>query len=89
MVIVDYEMPMMTGLEAIKEIRALYSTINARIWHAALNQTRAETGSPKTGIQYIRLPKFALFSVHKNKAFEEFAMERGVDYFVDKPPNSD
>jgi CheY-like chemotaxis protein len=30
-------MPMMTGLEAIREIRALYSTINARIKHAALN----------------------------------------------------
>jgi len=62
-------MPMMTGLEAIKEIRALYSTINARLKHTNLNQLRAETGSPKTGISQIRLPKFALFSAYKNKAF--------------------
>jgi len=41
-------MPMMTGLEAIKEIRALYSAINARLKHANLNQLRAETGSQKT-----------------------------------------
>ena len=27
-VIVDYEMPMMTGLEAIKEIQAFYSLVN-------------------------------------------------------------
>ena len=82
-------MPMMTGLEAIKEIRALYRTINARIKLAALNQPSAETGSEKTGIKYVRLPKFALFSVYKNKVFEEFAMERGVDFIVEKPPNPD
>jgi CheY-like chemotaxis protein len=43
-------MPMMTGLEAIKEIRALYSAINARIKNANLKQLTAETGTPKTGL---------------------------------------
>jgi hypothetical protein len=62
-------MPMMTGLEAIKEIRALYSTINARIKHVTLNQLTAETGSLNTSFKLVRLPKFALFSAYKNKAF--------------------
>jgi hypothetical protein len=42
---------MMTGLEAIKEIKALYSTVNARIRHSFVNQMQAETGSPKAVIQ--------------------------------------
>jgi len=60
---------MMTGLEAIREIRALYSTINARIKQAALNQQTAETGLLKTSFKLMRLPKFALFSAYKNKTF--------------------
>lgn len=85
-VVIDYEMPMMTGLKAIKEIKALFNTVNSRI--LCNKKERFETGS-KTGLREVRMPIFALFSCHQNKAFLHFCVERGVNHFLDKPPNPD
>lgn len=37
----------------------------------------------------IRMPTFCLFSVHQHKAFVDYSREKGVDYFLEKPPNPD
>lgn len=35
------------------------------------------------------MPFFVLFSVHNHSGFREFVKERGIDYIIEKPPNSD
>jgi hypothetical protein len=35
------------------------------------------------------MPTFCLFSVHQHKAFVDYSREKGVDYFLEKPPNPD
>ena len=85
-VVIDYEMPTMTGLEAIKEIKALYNAVNTRITRN--REISSETGS-KTGLRDIRMPVFALFSCHQNQAFQHFCLQRGVSQILDKPPNPD
>lgn len=46
-IIVDYEMPMLSGLETVKEIRALYNTVNERIRKNQRMESDPATGSPK------------------------------------------
>lgn len=70
-VIVDYEMPYLTGLEAIGEITSSYKSKN---WQ---------------GTDDIRLPTFCMFSVHQFQKFQAYALERGVDQFISKPPNKE
>ena len=45
-IIVDFEMPMLSGLETVKETKALYSTINERIRKIS-NESDPETGSAR------------------------------------------
>jgi CheY-like chemotaxis protein len=68
-VIVDYEMPKLTGLEVIKEIRALYHEVNQLI--ARKNEISFERHeSPQSSaLTEKRMPTFCLFSVHQNAVF--------------------
>ena len=81
-VIVDFQMPMLTGLDVIKEVRATYESVNKKLHGASF-----ESQSEKTERGEMRMPTFCLFSVHNHKAFVEYSREKGVDYFLDKPPN--
>lgn len=77
-VIADFEMPVMNGLEAIREIRAFYSTINQRLRKKMLIQQSSELISTQS-VKSLTMPKFVMFSVHTKKGFLDYVMERGVN----------
>lgn len=79
-------MPKLTGLDVIKEIKALYANVNRRI---QLNVGDAERDVDSISFAEMRIPTFCLFSVHHHKAFVDYTREKGVDYFLEKPPNPD
>ena len=47
LIIVDFEMPMLSGLETVKEIKALYNMVNERIRKNFSSETDPETGSAR------------------------------------------
>ena len=56
-------MPNMTGLEAIREIKSLYNSVNNRLDRS--NQVNQLWNiEPERGLIKKRIPVFALFSVH-------------------------
>lgn len=73
-VIVDYSMPFMTGVEVVQEITSFYNTMN---WHLEPQQEQImETVKAEV------LPTFCMFSGHNFKGFREFVLEHGVDYII-------
>ena len=34
------------------------------------------------------MPTFVMFSVHSQKGFRDFVKNRGVDFVIEKPPNT-
>ena len=81
-VIVDFQMPMLTGLDVVREVRATYQSVNNK-----LNGVSFESQSEKSDQGQMRMPTFCLFSVHNHKAFVDYARDKGVNYFLEKPPN--
>ena len=47
LIIVDFEMPMLSGLETVKEIKALYNMVNERIRKNFSSEKDPETGSAR------------------------------------------
>ena len=82
-VIVDYMMPGMTGIQAIEEVRAFYSQMNMRAQRRAEIEDPQERPYPN---EKFTPPVFVMFSVHQHLGFREFAKDHGVDYFISKPP---
>lgn len=81
--ILDYEMPHMSGLQVISEIKA-FVNIQHHSGNRLDSQGREQHVRAKT-----RMPTFCMFSNHtKNKAFQEYASQH-VDHFLSKPPNSE
>ena len=76
-VISDFNMPIKTGLTAMKEITALY---NIHIHNSQLNK------DPR-GKLY--MPTFVMFTVHTGKAFIEHLKNNDVKYIIKKPPNKE
>lgn len=88
-VIMDYEMPGISGLEAVLKITELYETASKTV---SLRDTETKqssvTDSLNKGTKF-RRPYFAMFSVHKNPSFQNWVTERGVDQVIQKPPNQE
>lgn len=78
--ILDFEMPLVSGLETIKEVSSLYNHSNFKI-----KSKQAIEGLDSDCS--LLMPKFAMFSVHFRKGFEAFVREKGVDVILSKPPN--
>jgi CheY-like chemotaxis protein len=79
-VITDYEMPFMTGVEAINEIRAFYSIQNARIRQVRNSIMTKDNNNVR--LREMSMPTFIMFSVHKTRIFQEYCMEHGVNYVI-------
>lgn len=60
-------MPFLSGLEAVKEIKAYYTTT---VWP-----------THEDGAQ-CALPTFCLFTVYRFMKFKEHALEQGVNYVI-------
>ena len=65
-VITDYQMPFMTGVEAITEIRAFYNIQNARIRQV---KTSMVNDSDNIRLKELTMPTFLMFSVHNSRIF--------------------
>jgi CheY-like chemotaxis protein len=66
-VITDYEMPFITGVQAIAEIRAFYSIQNVRIRQVRNSIMDRKNGSVR--LRELIMPTFIMFSVHKTRIF--------------------
>lgn len=62
-------MPNLTGLEAIKEIKSLYDSVNNRLDRSNHINKLWSTERDREPIKKKRAPVFALFSIHQNKSF--------------------
>ena len=82
MAIIDFEMPVLNGIEAIKEIRSTISNHNETAM-THFQTTELVLDKPKI----IGLPTFAMFSQYSDPHFRGYCKERGVDFFIEKPPN--
>ena len=75
-VIADYEMPIMTGLDAVKEIRAIFTVINQRL----LKKHQIKSGKKLIGnrsdedFKKLTMPVFILSSTHSHKGFREYML---------------
>lgn len=81
-VIIDFQMPVMTGIEAIEEIIAFYKQTNLVAKKKAKIQQISENNRIPKRENKLDLPVFVMFSVHSHKGFIEYAKQRGVDYFI-------
>ena len=79
-------MPVMTGIQAIQEIRAFYSQMSLRAHRKAEIQDSPE---PVPQRAKFTPPIFVMFSIYQQKGFQEFAKGHGVDYFINKPPKQE
>ena len=68
-------MPHASGLDAIKEVRAIYNVTNFKI--------------KKEGKRQLLMPKFVMFSAHVRKGFENYLKDQGVDFIIEKPPKTE
>ena len=75
-VIADYEMPIMTGLEAVKEIRAIFTVMNQRLLkkHQIKNNKNLVSNRSKKDYKQLEMPTFILSSTHTHKGFREFML---------------
>ena len=87
-VMVDFEMPIMTGLQAIKELKAIYRISYHNEFFAPANGDEAQLPNPNQHC-LLPMPKCVMFSAHIRKGFSEFLKNEGVDYIIDKPPNQE
>lgn len=72
-VIVDYTMPYMNGVEVVKEVTKFYNTMN---WRLEPQQPIYEPVKAEI------LPTFCMFSCHSFKGFREHVLSQGVDYII-------
>ena len=85
-IVIDFEMPIMSGIEAIKEIRNLHKITNENI------RSRHELLSSEASKHVpdeLCLPKFLMFSSHLRPRFSDFTKDHGVDHVIQKPPNQE
>jgi CheY-like chemotaxis protein len=70
-VIADYEMPVLTGLDAVKEIRAIFTVINQRLLkkHQIKNGKRLVGDKSDKDFKKLTMPTFILSSTHSHKGF--------------------
>ena len=87
-VILDFEMPNMTGLNAIKMIKGFYDTIRWNVQVKNPKYADARNFDPENG-RAANYPTFCMYSQHSHKGFREFVLDpdRGVDYIIQKPLN--
>lgn len=82
-VIADYEMPIYTGVEAIKEIKAFYKHLSDQAKSEKLEEKIDTAGIARR----YRMPTFCMISQYQFAGFNEFAKANGVDYILQKPPD--
>ena len=86
-VIADFDMPIMTGLEAVKEIRAIFTVINQRLLKKHQIKNGKKLVSDKSGTdkklvgnrsdkdyKQLTMPTFILSSMHSHKGFREYML---------------
>ena len=87
-ILIDFEMPILSGLEAIKVIKDQVNSVNLSLaMRQRLTTMTLQTNSngrerPKKQLPY---PKFIMCTAYRNNEFQEFVKERGVDFIINKP----
>ena len=66
----------MTGLEAVKEIKAIFTVINQRLLkkHQIKNGKRLVGDRSDLDFQKLTMPTFILSSAHSHKGFREYML---------------
>jgi CheY-like chemotaxis protein len=79
-VIMDHVMPIKSGIEAFKEIRAFFEHHNA----CCVNKA---DGDDERLSRRLRKPTYAMFSAYQFTTFRAHALKSGFDYNLQKPPD--
>lgn len=76
-------MPYKSGLEAIQEIKAYVNILNQKAKKKGHNNTL------QTEEARVKMPIFCMYSQHQQRGFLKYALSKGVDHVISKPPNQD